>query len=331
MSHIDKIVNTSFSKIPIGISSCLLGEKVRFDGGHKNSAYITKTLSDYFDFHPFCPEVSIGLGIPRETIRLVTLEPDGPIHCVGTKNTELDVTQKLKACANQQFHWLENLSGYIFKKDSPSCGMERVKVYYKTNPQRNGIGIYANEILKQFPYLPTEEEGRLGDAKLRENFILRVFIYHRWRALVSKTARGEEVHFKDYIDFHAQHKLIYMAHNQEKTAELGQLTANISNTPLPEYQEKYLAALTQILAKPATPKSHVNVLKHIQGYLKRELCSDDKTELSETIEQYRQGYLPLIVPITLLRHHFRKCPTPYIDQSYYMQPHPMELMLRNNL
>lgn len=318
--------STTATKIPIGISSCLMGEKVRFDGGHKNSPYITQTLADYFEFQPFCPEVAIGLGIPRETIRLVKDDADGDARAVGVKNPDKDVTQALADCAREQFHWIEKLAGYIFKKDSPSCGMERVKVYYKTTPARNGIGIYAQAILEHFPNLPTEEEGRLGDPRLRENFIKRVFIYQRWRELVSNNPSKNAL-----VDFHAQHKLIYMSHNQRDAKSLGQLVASIGDLSIDDYCEQYLTAVTALLKKPASQKNHVNTLKHIQGYLKRDLDSGDKQELHETIEQYRLGYLPLIVPITLLRHHFRRCPNAYIEQSYYMQPHPSELMLRNLL
>lgn len=313
-------------KIPIGISSCLLGERVRFDGGHKNSPYITQTLTDYFEFRPFCPEVSIGLGIPRETIRLVKDTVDGAVRCVGVKSPDKDVTQQLADCAREQFHWVEQLSGYVFKKDSPSCGMERVKIYYKTTPERSGVGIYAQAILEHFPNLPTEEEGRLGDPRLRENFIKRVFIYHRWRELVANQPSKNAL-----VDFHAQHKLIYMSHNQTQAKALGRLVARIGDMNIEDYCDQYLQAVSDLLKKPASKKNHVNTLKHIQGYLKRDLDSEDKQELHDTIEQYRLGYLPLIVPITLLRHHFRRCPNDYIDQSFYMQPHPNELMLRNLL
>ncbi|WNO11510.1 DUF523 and DUF1722 domain-containing protein [Teredinibacter sp. KSP-S5-2] len=312
--------------IAIGISSCLLGEKVRFDTGHKNNDYITKTLSQYFQFRGFCPEVSIGLGIPREPIRLVTDTIDGEVRCIGTKTPELDVTDKLTQCGKDQLDWVKTLSGYIFKKDSPSCGMERVKVYYKNNPKRNGVGLFASVITQHCPNLPTEEEGRLGDAMLRENFIKRVFLYHRWQQLI-----GSNPSKKQLVRFHAQHKLIYMSHNQSKTRKLGQLVAKIGEFEQNDYCEQYLQQVTDILSKPATRKNNTNVLKHIQGYLKRQLDTDDKQELEETIEQYRTGLVPLIVPITILKHHFRKFPDQYIDDSLYMQPHPQELMLRNQL
>lgn len=318
---------TSISeRLLIGISSCLLGERVRFDSGHKNHSYITETLSDYFEFRPFCPEVAIGLGIPREPIRLVVKEPGGAVHCVGTKNPDKDVTEPLKSIAREQFEWIAGLDGYIFKKDSPSCGMERVKVYSKAMPERNGVGIYTAEILQAFPHLPLEEEGRLGDAGLRENFIKRVFIYRRWCQLLDSQPTKN-----DLVSFHARHKLIYMSHNQNKARALGQMVAAIGDMPIESFCQQYIEAVTELVRKPANRKNHANVLKHIQGYLKRDLESDDRQELEENIEQYRRGYLPLIVPVTLLRHFFRKHPDPYIEQSWYMQPHPRELMLHNLL
>ena len=313
-------------KIPVGISSCLLGERVRFDSGHKNNSYITGTLADYFSLRPFCPEVSIGLGIPREPIRLVKDSKEAEVRCIGAKNVDLDVTSRLTDSARQQFDWIAGLSGYIFKKDSPSCGMERVKVYFKDMPERSGVGIYAREILREFPDLPTEEEGRLGDSRLRENFIGRVFLYHRWREMLASNP-GRSA----FVDFHSRHKLIYMSHNQNKARKLGQLVAGIADINLEEYARCYIRAVSELTSEPASRKNHTNVLMHVQGYLKRDLEADDRAELKETIEHYRLGYLPLIVPITLFRHHFRRCPNEYIEKSWYMQPHPRELMLRNFL
>jgi len=318
--------NANSERLLIGISSCLLGERVRFDSGHKNHSYITETLSDYFEFRPFCPEVAIGLGIPREPIRLVVNEPGGPVRCVGTKNSDKDLTEPLKVIARDQFEWIAGLDGYIFKKDSPSCGMERVKVYTKAMPERNGVGIYAAQILRAFPHLPVEEEGRLGDAGLRENFIKRVFLYRRWCKLLDSQPTKN-----DLVSFHARHKLIYMSHNQNKTRALGQMVAAIGSMSIESFCGQYIEGVTELVRKPASRKNHANVLKHIQGYLKRDLESDDRQELEETIEQYRKGYLPLIVPVTLLRHYFRKHSDAYIKQSWYMQPHPRELMLHNLL
>ena len=312
-------------KIPVGISSCLLGEKVRYDGGHKGHSYIMRTLNEYFDFKPFCPEVTIGLGIPRKPIRLWRNEKK-EIRCVGVSDASLDFTERLEDCGDAQYGWHKNLCGYILKKDSPSCGMERVKIWDDVMPKREGIGVYADRLMMNFPYLPVEEEGRLGDAILRENFIQRVFAMHRWLGLttgsLSVSSLGE---------FHARHKLILMSHDQTSYRELGQLVALTTKASLLEDSKKYLIGFMKALKKTATRRNHVNVLQHIQGYLKVSLDADDKKELVRTIENYRKGQLPLIVPITLLNHFFRKYPNTYISNSWYMKPYPEELMLQNSI
>jgi uncharacterized protein YbgA (DUF1722 family)/uncharacterized protein YbbK (DUF523 family) len=313
-------------KIALGISSCLLGQKVRFDSGHKHNSYITETLGEYFSFSAFCPEVAIGLGTPREPIRLITDAEGDDIRCIGTRNTELDVTEQLREYGRAQKGTVAGLYGYIFKKDSPSCGMERVKVYQKAMPRRIGQGIFAAEIMTMFPDLPVEEEGRLGDAGLRENFIKRVFLYKRWRDLLDAGPGREDV-----IEFHARHKLIYMSHNQTGARALGKLVAQIADWQIDDFCGAYFSEVTSLVRKPASRKNHTNVLQHIQGYVKRDIDSDDRQELEQVIHQYRLGYLPLIVPITILRHHFRKCHNDYIQRSYYMNPHPGELMLHNQI
>lgn len=309
-------------KIPIGISSCLLGEEVRFNGAHKRDSYINGTLSRYFEFHPFCPEVEIGLGVPREPIHLI--QKDGKIRCVGLTDPERDVTQQLRDHADRQKHLHAALCGYILKKDSPSCGMQRVKVYHKNIPERKGAGVYAGRMMQNNPILPVEEEGRLGDPQLRENFIQRVYVLYRWKTMVNQGISIERL-----TDFHARHKLIIMSHGDYR--DLGRLLANAKNADIASIAEQYIMQLMTVLKKVATRNQHVNVLQHIQGYLKKELSGDDKAELCEIIEHYRKGELPLIVPLTLLKHHFRRCPDPYIDNSYYMTPYPQELQLINQL
>ncbi len=317
-------------KIPIGISSCLLGDKVRFDSGHKHNAYITGTLGEYFEFRPFCPEVAIGLGVPREPIRLVAdkpLDQNGQVRCIGTRNVDLDVTAALRDNAHRQMYWHRALCGYIFKKDSPSCGMERVKLYINEYPTRTGTGIYADTLMKNFPHLPVEEEGRLGDSRLRENFIKRVFIYHRWTHLKHSGLNWEKLY-----QFHARHKLILLSHNQRLARQLGRdLSEAGGQQPLEAFEPIYFATLMRILKQIATRKNHVNVLQHLQGYLKKQITRGDKEELGETIRLYGEGLLPLIVPVTLLRHHFRVYPHAYVEDSFYLCPHPGELMLLNTV
>ena len=309
-------------KIPIGISSCLLGQNVRFDGGPKRDSYITGTLNEYFDFHAFCPEVEIGLGTPRPTIHLIKV--DLTVRCVGIKDPTLDVTDRLRHHAEHQKDLHADLCGYILKNGSPSCGMERVKVYSDKQAQKNGIGIYAQEMMRLNPLLPIEEEGRLGDAGLRENFIQRIYVLYRWKQMLL-----DGLTVNDLTHFHARHKLIIMSHDDYRG--LGQLLASATNLNVTEIAEQYILQLMMTLKKVASRKNHVNVLQHIQGYLKKDLDADDKAELCEVIERYRNGFIPLIVPITLLKHHFRKNPDQYIESSYYMSPYPQELQLINQL
>jgi uncharacterized protein YbgA (DUF1722 family)/uncharacterized protein YbbK (DUF523 family) len=309
-------------KIPIGISSCLLGQEVRFDGGHKHDAYITGTLGRYFEFRPFCPEAEIGLGVPRSPLHLVKI--GGKVRCVGVRDPERDVTDRLRRYAEQLEDRHAELCGYILKKDSPSCGMERVKLYGGDQPRREGIGIYAEAMMKANPLLPVEEEGRLGDPGLRENFIQRVYVYYRWQRMLAEGLTPGRL-----TTFHARHKLIIMSHGDYR--DPGRMLANLSSETLAETAEQYIALLMKILKHVPTRSQHVNVLQHILGYLKKELSADDKAEMVDVIERYRHGDLPLIVPLTLLKHHFRKSPDPYIEESYYMSPYPQELRLLNEL
>ncbi|MES3009080.1 MAG: DUF523 and DUF1722 domain-containing protein [Pseudomonadota bacterium] len=315
-------------KVPVGISSCLLGEKVRFDGQHQLDSYIEKTLGVYFEFRAFCPEVAIGLGIPRRPIRLIAVRngDEEQIRCVSTVDDQLEYTQALTDCADEQQSWQHALCGYILKKSSPSCGMERVKVYDGARPRRDGVGIYASTLMKNFPDLPVEEEGRLGDFVLRENFIQRVYVMYRWKAL-----QRERLTVGGLVQFHARHKLILMSHCQKTYRSLGPLVASANRSNLAEISGRYIHELMTALKVKATRGNHVNVLQHIQGYLKQQLDADDKAELSESIAQYLRGQVPLIVPITLLNHHFRRHPNDYIRDSWYMRPYPAEMSLQNDI
>ncbi|MGY6274553.1 YbgA family protein [Methylomonas sp. MgM2] len=310
--------------IPVGVSSCLLGHQVRYDAAHKYHSYIERTLGRYFQFRAFCPEVEAGLGIPRPAVQLRQFEHQ--IRVVGVKDHALDVTEPLSQVCEKQREWLDGLCGYILKKDSPSCGMERVKLYEHNVPARKGVGIFAAYLQQHFPALPLEEEGRLGDPALRENFVQRVFVRYRWQQMCQQ---GLSV--RSLMDFHSRHKLIAMSHDQNSVRALGRLIAPATPANLNDIADHYLVDLMACLKIVATRGNHVNVLQHIQGYLKTKLDSDDKQELVETIEHYRLGKVPLIVPLTLLRHHFRRQPDTFIDGSYYMMPHPAELSLLNEI
>lgn len=307
-------------KIPVGISSCLLGEKVRYDGGHKLDSYIKNSLGKYFEFRAFCPEVAIGLGVPRNPIRLIRKTNSSAIHCVAIDDPARDYTTALRHCANEQLNWQRAVCGYIVKKGSPSCGMQRVKVYGKGRPAEIGTSIFTAALLDNIPDLPVEDESRLDDASLRENFIKRVYVYWRWQKLCS-----ESLTVTGLMDFHARHKLIIMSHDQKTCRKLGNLVSSVNNSNLACLAETYIHELMSALKKIASIRNHVNVLQHVQSYLKHYINSDEKQELQRSIEQYRLGLLPLSAAITLLKHHFQRSPSEYIASSWYMSPYPAEL------
>ncbi len=313
-------------KIRVGISTCLLGENVRFDGGHKHDPYLTETLGRYFDWAPVCPEVELGLGIPRETLHL-TGDPAAPR--MVTTRTGKDHTAAMQDFAAKRVAQLASMDihGYILKKDSPSCGMARVRVYNEHGmAQRTGRGLFAAALLDRFPELPVEEEGRLQDMTLRENFIERVFAHHRWSTFVKSGPRAG-----DLVEFHARQKLSLMAHSPEHYRQLGRLVAGAGRGPMPKTLAAYGVLLMQCLAIRATARKHANVLQHLMGYLKKQLDADDKAELVAQIDAYRTGLVPLIVPLTLLAHHFRRHPVPWVHGQTYLTPYPAELMLRNHV
>jgi len=319
------------NKLKVGVSSCLLGQAVRYNGGHKKDKFIVNTLGEYFDFQAFCPEVGAGLGIPRPTIRLVRDTKQAPIRAVEVTQGERDHTQALEEYSHSIIEQLRPLSGYILKKDSPSCGMERVKIYRQdkpnTAPSKQGSGVFANIVRQHFPELPMEEEGRLCDPVLRENFIERVFVYHRWQQLMEEGVTPAKL-----VNFHADHKYSVMAHQQNVTAELGQLVASAGSCEdFGELCQRYISLLMQVMALRVSRGQHSNVLQHLMGYISDVIDRDDRAELVDVISRYQQGYVPLIVPLTLLNHHFRRHPNEYIARQHYLNPHPAELMLRNQL
>lgn len=312
------------AKPKIAISACLLGAQVRFNGGHKQSHLCSHILAQYFECLPVCPEVAIGLGVPREPIRLVG-DPAHP-HAVGTVKPDLDVTRPLAEYGERMAGELDDICGYIFMQKSPSCGLERVKVYgHNGVPHRDGgRGIYAQAFCERHPDLPVEEDGRLNDPVLRENFLTRVFAYAAWQPL-----RRKNLTRRDLIEFHARYKYLLMAHNPVQYKVLGNLLGTMGKADPNELGPRYFSALMAALKKCATRRTHTNVLQHLSGYLKRAINAEDKQEVQRLIGQYRLGVVPLVVPLTLLKHHFRRHPDPYLAQQAYLQPHPENLSLRN--
>lgn len=311
-------------EIKIGISSCLLGNKVRFDGGHKHDRYITGTLGTYFTFVPVCPEVECGLPVPREAMRLVG-DVDNPQ--LVTNKTGKDITEQMTSWASTKVAALENenLCGFIFKNRSPSSGMMRVKVYDKNSvPQAVGVGIFARAFMEHFPLLPTEEEGRLHDPLLRENFIEQIFVYRRWRDVVAEPASSK------LVQFHTTHKLLLMAHSEKHCREMGRLMAQAGALAADDLINRYQDMLMAAMRLKPTVKKHVNVLMHMMGYFKKAISADEKQELLTIINQFKDGIVPLIVPVTMLNHYIRKYQEPYLLQQFYINPHPVELKLRNH-
>ncbi|HSQ34792.1 MAG TPA: DUF523 and DUF1722 domain-containing protein [Candidatus Binatia bacterium] len=312
-------------KIKLGISSCLLGNKVRFDGGHKFDPFLVNTLGQFVEYVPVCPEVESGFPVPREAFRLVGA-PAAPR--LLTRQSGVDATAQMENWMEKKLPLLEkeNLCGFIFKSKSPSSGMERVKVYNeKGMAEKNGVGIFARALMARLPLLPVEEEGRLQDIPLRENFIVRIFVYRRWRELLAIGATAGRL-----VDFQRRHKLLLMAHSPELARQLGKLVA-AAGTRAPEglfneYEKLLLTALKQ----KATVSKNVNVLQHMFGYFKKQLDDFEKRELLAVIENYRQNLIPLIVPLTLLKHYIDKFQQSYLSDQYYLDPHPLELKLRNH-
>ena len=314
-------------KPKIAISSCLVGQEVRFDGGHKHFRYATESLATYFDFVPLCPEVAIGLGIPRPTIRLIKGEND-TTEAVSNADRTIRYTEALSAYGRKTAPALHEVSGYILKKDSPSCGMARVKVYQNNDgpPDRTGVGIYANEIIKAYPNLPIEEEGRLNDTRLRENFLERVFLYHRWLQLMEGGVDSNAL-----VKFHTVQKFAILAHDEPAYRELGRIVAGVSTSDIEARCRDYISLLMRAMKVLTTPKKHANVLMHIMGFFKESLAAGDKAELLRLIDTHREGLVPVIVPITLINYFRKRHPNAYIDGQIYLEPHPPELMLRNML
>lgn len=309
----------------IGISSCLLGQKVRYDGTAKRNRWIVDELGRHVDYRPICPEVAIGMGTPRPPIRL--LGTPGRMRVVGVEDPSIDVTEALEDFALGTAAQLGEISGYVFMSKSPSCGMERVKLYNeKGHAEKKGVGAYARVLMLSLPHLPCEEEGRLNDPMLRENFVNRIYAYRRWQSL-----RSAGLTPKALIDFHARHKYMVMAHSQAAYQRLGRLLSDLKGADLERLADAYEADFMAALKRRVGRKRHVNVLQHIQGYLKDRIDSGDKKELADSVEAYRREEVPLVVPLKLLRHYFRRNPDDYIDRQWYLDPYPESLGLRNTI
>ncbi|HZV46225.1 MAG TPA: DUF523 and DUF1722 domain-containing protein [Thermodesulfovibrionales bacterium] len=313
-------------KIKIGISTCLLGEKVRYDGGHKLDRYITDTLGNYFEWLPVCPEVEYGLPVPRESMHLIG-DPASPR--LVTVRTGIDHTEGMKKWAEDKLRQLEkeDLCGFIFKSRSPSSGIGGIKVYTLSGmPSNKGTGIFGGAFMRYFPLIPVIDDGRLHNPNLRENFIEQVLVYKRWKEFLKNSTK-----IRDLITFHTNLKLLILSHCPKHYDALGKLVAQAKKYKPDVLYSEYIRILMEGLRLLATTKKNTNVLLHIAGYFKKQLSSEDKRELLEVIDQYHRGYVPLIVPIVLINHYVRKFDEPYLKMQFYLNPHPMELMLRNHV
>jgi uncharacterized protein YbgA (DUF1722 family)/uncharacterized protein YbbK (DUF523 family) len=317
---------TEFPRVRIGISSCLLGEAVRYDGGHKRDSFLTDVFGKYVEWVSVCPELEIGLGVPRESLRL--LDEAGNLRLIAPASGT-DHTRAMNSYAQKRLAELEkqNLCGYILKRGSPSCGMERVRVYRDENVlHRSGRGLFAENLFKRFPHLPVEEEGRLNDVRIRENFVSQVFAYRRWQIATEDGLAPSTI-----MEFHAAHKYALMAHSQAGARRLGALAAGIRKPGIREAATSYFEAFSEVMQHPPTTRNHTNVLQHMAGYVSDRLDHIDRAELTDLIDRYRRGLVPLIVPVTLIRHYVRKYDVAYLADQVYLNPHPGELMLLNHL
>ena len=321
------MTSLSHSRVRIGISACLLGEKVRFDGGHKKDEFLTSHFGRYVEWVPVCPEIEIGLGVPRESLRLVG--QGRGVHLIAPRSGA-DHSEAMRRFARERAGIIadQGLCGFVFKRSSPSCGLERVKVYRDAGtPHRDGRGLFAEGLCERLPYLPVEEEGRLNDSRLRENFVSQVFSFKRWMDLGKSGLTQRRI-----MEFHARHKFLLMAHSQDGMRRLGNLLGRDGkSTPPNQLGKKYFTSFCDVMRHAPTRRNHTNVLQHLAGFFSDRLDSVDRAELAGVIDRYRRELLPLIVPITLIRHYVRKFGVDYLEDQVYLDPHPDELRLLNHL
>lgn len=308
-------------EIKIGISACLTGQQVRFDKSHKRSNFCMDDLSKFVKYVPFCPEMAVGLPVPRPTIRQIQA---GDVIKVSRPDGSMDVAEALQEYGKKIAEQSDDLSGFVFCAKSPSCGMERVKVYSEEGNLLNndGIGTFAREIMKHNPLLPCEENGRLNDVLIKENFVIRVLVYSEWKALAKSGITKHKL-----FQFHAKHKYLLMAHNPVVYKDLGRFLGQAESSA-EAIASEYITGLMTGLQKKATRKTHCNTMQHLLGYFKKELSKEQKQEMLEQIDGYREGLLPLMAPLTLFKHYLREFPKPYLQGQSYFEPYPAELRIR---
>ena len=309
----------------IGVSSCVIGEEVRWNGGHSRQRYLTDMLGPFVEYVPVCPEVEVGMGVPRPTVRLV--REGETIRMIDPKN-EVDWTSSMNRLSRSRASDLagEDLSGFVLKKDSPTCGVFRVRIYTDTGVERNGRGLFADALIQRMPNLPIEEEGRLNDARIRENFVERIFAYRRVKDLFRPRWTVGDV-----VAFHTCEKLLLRAHDERGYRELGKLVAGAKSVPRAAFADDYADRFMAIMKRPATVAKQVNVLQHMVAFLRWDDDEVGRAEMREAIADYKAGLVPLIVPVTLIRHLASRHDRQILLDSSYLSPHPKELMLRNHV
>lgn len=318
-------MNRHHEKPRIAVSACLMGQPVRFDGGHKQNRFIIDQLGELMDIVPFCPEMEAGLGTPRPAIQLRKIE--GEVRLVESKNASIDVTERVTRVAQKRARQLgDTISGIIVQRKSPTCGMERIPVYNEPgkSPTYNGIGIFVQTFSELAPLVPIEEEGRMNDPILRENFLERVYAFDRWKQLDPEDLKG-------FIDFHARHKLLLMARGSDAYMVLGRIVSGVTRKTLKRCRDAYIQQFMVTLKKRVSRGNHCNVLQHITGYFKKTLSAEDKQELIRLFDAYRAFQVPLVTPVMMLSHHLRKHPNAYLQQQYYFTPYPQSLALRTSI
>jgi uncharacterized protein YbgA (DUF1722 family)/uncharacterized protein YbbK (DUF523 family) len=305
----------------VGVSACLMGQPVRFDAGHRKNRFLVEDCAGFFQLHPVCPEAELGLGIPRPALQL--RQYDQQVRLVYSKNPAHELTPDMRAFAEQRIDVFEQLDGFVFKKDSPSCGLERVPVYDNVSGmrERKGTGVFAETFRRRHPMVPVEDEGRLQDRDIRQNFLERVYAHYRWRQMVDADSKPAGLR-----DYHQRYKLMLMAKSPDGCRRLGQLVAGAGKQNLPGLRQQYLQGFMQVMEKRPTSGQQVNVLMHIMGYLKSRLDSRDKAELLDWFESYRRQQVSRVTPLVLLQHHLRRYPNDYMAAQYYFSPFPSDLM-----
>ncbi|WP_019529549.1 YbgA family protein [Dasania marina] len=314
------------AQINVGLSACLAGQEVRYNGGHTQSRLCLKLLRKYFTFKTFCPEVAAGFGIPRPTMRLIG-DPNKPTLTFSNDESS-DLTAQLERGYTDKLSEFSDLDGYILMKNSPSCGLERVKVYQANgHPHQIRVqGLFAAALQQRYPLLPIEEEGRLHDPQLFENFVLRVYAYRSFKSEVVATPL-----MRNLLAFHSQYKYILMAHNQTAYKELGRMLGQANKNISEDFVGEYFELFMRALENPANRKNHTNTLMHMLGYLRKKIPSAARQGIAAVIHKYHKGQLPLITPLTLLNHYIEQYGSDYIRSQRYLKPYPESLGLANRL